>query len=84
MATKVKFEIQIELKSNKWEALGGRNGDGYYYINEDNRIETNTYKIEDARNMLKKLQRLFQRDHGFTPNLRIVQIEVVTTYTVVN
>lgn len=82
MATKVKFEIQIELKSNRWEAIGGQSG--YYYINEDNRFDTNTYKIEDARKMLKKLERLIQKGQGFTPNLRIVQIEVVTTYTVVS
>lgn len=89
MSVKIRFEIQTNddnlkprpRREHEWRAIGGR--EGRYYLNEDKFIETSCPTIEDARDAVKRIERAYKRDYLLVPSLRIVKIEIVTTYEVV-
>lgn len=82
--TKIEFEIQIEdgRERRGWRAVGDRHG--YFNISENTRINTRTPTVEEARKALVKVNFIFRINMGLKVNLRIVKIETVVTYEVID
>lgn len=89
--TSVTFEIQengdnysprLKGRIHEWMNVGGR--DGRYYFTSDNYLDTKGIKtVDEAHKTIKKIQRGMERQYMKPPTMRIVRVEVVKTYDVV-
>jgi hypothetical protein len=83
MSTKIEFEIQVrDSKSHHgWRAIGGR--EGKLYFSEDDRIETRGSRVELLRVAMARIREDWVKNWMKPRDLRIVKIETVVTYEVV-
>lgn len=84
MSKNIKFEIQIEAPSSRhgWRAIAGR--DEYFYLTEDSRVQVkNINTVEEARNSINGIKSYYTREWLKPANLRIVKVEIVTSYEIV-
>lgn len=83
MRKSTRFEIQIEAPTERrgWRAIGGR--EGKLYITEDERIDTLVRTVEQAREAIRRIRADWDLNWMKHRNLRIVQVDVITTYTVI-
>lgn len=83
MNTKVKFEVQVVTPTtgHGWKAIGGR--EGRVYFNDDNFVETKVNTVEEARKAITRIRADWKKHYCEQRELRIVKIEVVTSYEIV-